>query len=60
MKPSLKKTSTIFNFFDFSVYEKDNRKYAVVDELTLNLLKGSKIDFEEVMVRAGFVVKKIY
>jgi len=38
------------------LFEKDNRKYAVIDELTLKLLKGATIDYENVMIRSGFVI----
>jgi len=43
------------NSDDF-VYEKGDNKYVLVDEITLGFLKGSKIDYEQVMIRAGFVV----
>ncbi len=42
-----------------SCYEKDNKRYAVVDEITLKFLKGATVDFENVMIRAGFVVLEI-
>eukprot|EP01017_Pseudomicrothorax_dubius_P009943 TRINITY_DN13489_c0_g2_i1.p1 TRINITY_DN13489_c0_g2~~TRINITY_DN13489_c0_g2_i1.p1 ORF type:complete len:169 (+),score=34.43 TRINITY_DN13489_c0_g2_i1:47-508(+) len=36
---------------------RDGKKYLVVDELTLKLIKGSAIDYEDVMVRSAFVVQ---
>ncbi len=56
----VKKTSKQeFNELIQSVYEKDDKKYVVVDEITMNLLKGSTIDYEQLMIRAGFVVNAI-
>ena len=46
------------NFYQSSVYEKDSKTYAVIDEITLGMLKGSKIDYENIMIRSGFVVSK--
>jgi len=40
---------------DDSVFEKEGAKVAV-DECSLELLRGSTIDFEEDMMRASFVV----
>ena len=38
-----------------SVFEKD-RKYVVIDEITLKLIKGSVVDYEQVMIRSAFQV----
>jgi Fe-S cluster assembly iron-binding protein IscA len=60
MMQLVKKTSKQeFNELIQSVYEKDDKKYVVVDEITMNLLKGSTIDYEQLMIRAGFVVNAI-
>eukprot|EP01016_Furgasonia_blochmanni_P039110 TRINITY_DN4817_c0_g1_i5.p2 TRINITY_DN4817_c0_g1~~TRINITY_DN4817_c0_g1_i5.p2 ORF type:complete len:112 (+),score=15.49 TRINITY_DN4817_c0_g1_i5:323-658(+) len=41
---------------DDLVFKKDERVLLAVDELSLGLIKGSQIDYEDKMIRAAFVV----
>jgi len=56
MKKISNKRFLLLNWNFFSLYERNNKKYVVVDELTLKLMKGATIDYENVMIRSGFVV----
>lgn len=42
---------------DDRVVEQEGTRYVVIDEMSLDLIKGSKVEYEQELIKQGFVIK---